>query len=284
MKKNLYACSLATVMSIIMATSSFAGVAGKGINPVTNTTQQTQTTTQQNTITSTGTAQATEIAGGYIDQAMSQRLLNAASATRTQVFNSLGIYNKKAGDPIPGDTVIHPNALCQYIAEVRVKELAARNMNLGKSDIYTTGMNTPKNFDRSDSINTTAEQRIYYRDLATNHSMEIQNEFVLNNGVEGNKAMLLQYPDNNLSFGEDFLQGQASPEEAVAVLLETTKVNYFTPVSTATQYYDVSNNGLLDFNNHYYGGAAAYFANGQWYYCIVYDNYRSAGTNYWFGI
>ena len=283
MKKNLCVCSLATVMSIMMATSSFAGVAGKGINPVTNTTQQTQTT-QQNTITSTGTAQATEIAGGYIDQAMSQRLLNAASATRTQVFNSLGIYNKKAGDPIPGDTVIHPNALCQYIAEVRVKELAARNMNLGKSDIYTTGMNTPKNFDRFDTVNTTEAQRKYYYDLAENHSMEIQNEFVLNNGVEGNKAMLLQHPDNDLSFEEDFLQGQASPEEAVAVLLESTKVNYFTPVSTATQYYDVSNNGLLEFNNNYYGGAAAYFANGQWYYCIVYDDYRSAGTNYWFGI
>lgn len=284
MKKNLCACSLATVMSIMMATSSFAGVAGKGINPVTNTTQQTQTTTQQNTIASIGTAQTTEIAGGYIDQAMSQRLLNAASATRTQVFNSLGIYNKKAGDPIPGDTVIHPNALCQYIAEVRVKELAARNMSLGKSDIYTTGMNTPKNFDCSDTVNTTEAQRKYYYDLAENHGKDLDNKFLFTDGINSEKALLLQHPDNNLELNEDFLQGQASPEEAVAVLLESTKVNYFTPVSTATQYYDVSNNGLLDFNNHYYGGAAAYFANGQWYYCIVYDDYRSAGTNYWFGI
>lgn len=272
MKKNLCACSLATVMSIIMATSSFAGVAGKGINPVTNTTQQTQTTTQKNTITNGNvTAQAIEAAGGYIDQAMSQRLFEAASAARSRIFKSEGSMNQDimdgSGNYVINDTVLHANAVCQYIAEQRVKELAARNLQLNNG-IYTTGSNHPYDMPVGNK-----EMNKYYHDIQKAHSKELE----VYSGVDANatKALLLQYPENNMMLNEDFVQGANSAEEAVQMILNASKTEHYMNIYCDNgERYDGFNTALLN-NNFSLAGAAAYNVDGKWYFDIVYDGHRS---------
>lgn len=274
MKKNLYACSsLAIVMSIMMATSSFAGVAGKGINPVTNTTQQTQTTTQQNTGTTT---QTTELAGGYIDQAMSQRLFNAASAARSRIFKSEGSMNQDimdaSGNYVINDTTLHMNALCQYIAEQRVKELAARNLQLSNG-IYTTGNNRPY-----DMPSNNQELFKYYHDIQNAHWKELD---IYTGGTDFYKAqsLLLQYPENNMMFQEDFVQGASTPEAAVQMILNASKTEHFKNIYCDNgECYDGFNTALLN-NNFSLSGAAAYNVNGKWYFDIVYDMHRTDVTN-----
>lgn len=276
MKKNLCACSLATVMSIIMATSSFAGVAGKGINPVTNTTQQTQTTTQQNTITSAGTTtQAVETAGGYVDQAMSQRLFEVASATRSRIFKTSNHMNQDImdvnGNYVINDTTLHANAVCQYIAEQRVKELAARNLQLSNG-IYTTGNNRP--YDLQFGNETLYK---YYHDIQMAHDKELD---IYTGGTDFNKAqsLLLQYPENNMMFQEDFVQGASTPEAAVQMILNATKTQHDTNLYSDEGNYSVFNTILLN-NNFSLAGAAAYNVNGKWYFDIVYDMHRTDLTN-----
>lgn len=276
MKKNLCACSLATVMSIIMATSSFAGVAGKGINPVTNTTQQTQTTTQQNTITNgNATAQAVEAAGGYIDQAMSQRLFEVASAARSRIFKSEGSMNQDimdgSGNYVINDTALHANAVCQYVAEQRVKELATRNLQLSNG-IYTTGNNRPYDMPVGND-----ELYNYYAGIQNAHFKELRQY----SGTDFNtkQALLLQYPENNMSFYEDFVQGANSPNEAVQMILSASKTEHFMNIYCDNgERYDGFNTALLN-NNFSLAGTAAYNVNGKWYFDIVYDTHRSDLTN-----
>lgn len=277
MKKNLCACpSLAIVMSIMMATSSFAGVAGKGINPVTNTTQQTQTTTQQNTITNgNATAQAVEAAGGYIDQAMSQRLFEVASAARSRIFKSEGSMNQDImdvnGNYVINDTTLHANVVCQYVAEQRVKELATRNLQLSNG-IYTTGNNRPYDMPVGND-----ELYNYYAGIQNAHFKELRQY----SGADFNtkQALLLQYPENNMSFGEDFVQGANTPDEAVQMILSASKTEHFMNIYCDNgERYDGFNTDLLN-NNFSLAGAAAYNVNGKWYFDIVYDGHRSDLTN-----
>lgn len=278
MKKNLYACvcSFATVMSIMMATSSFAGVAGKGINPVPNTTQQTQTTTQQNTITNGNiTAQAVEAAGGYIDQAMSQRLFETASAARSRVFKLSDHMNQDimdaSGNYVINDTTLHANSVCQYVAEQRVKELASRNLQLSNG-IYTTGSNRP--FDMPDN---NQELFKYYHDIQNAHDKELEAY----SGVDANatKALLLQFPENDMMLNEDFVQGANSAEEAVQMILDASKTEHFMNIYCDNgERYDCFNTMLLN-NNFSLAGAAAYNVNGKWYFDIVYDGHRSDLVN-----
>lgn len=272
MKKNLCACSLlVTAMSIMMATSSFAGVAGKGINPVTNTTQQTQTTTQENTITSTGmTTQAVETAGGYIDQAMSQRLFEVASAARSRIFKTSNHMNQDImdvnGNYVINDTTLHANAVCQYVAEQRVKELAARNLQLSNG-VYTTGANRPYDMPvGNDELNN------YYAGIQDAHMKELK----VYSGTDANatKALLLQFPENDLLLNEDFVQGANSPDEAVQMILNATKTQHDTNIYSDEGNYSAFNTVLLN-NNFSLAGAAAYNVNGKWYFDIVYDGHRS---------
>lgn len=273
MKKNLYACSLATVMSIIMATSSFAGVAGTGINPVTNTTQQAQTTTQKNTITNGNvTAQAVEAAGGYIDQAMSQRLFEAASAARSRIFKTSNHMNQDimdaSGNYVINDTVLHANAVCQYIAEQRVKELAARNLQLNNG-IYTTGNNRPY-----DMPSNNQELFKYYHDIQKAHWTEI-GAYSSDADSNAHRNLLLQYPENELQLSEDFVQGADSPEAAVQMILAASKTEHFKNIYCDNgECYDAFNTALLN-NNYSLAGTAAYNVNGKWYFDIVYDGHRS---------
>lgn len=278
MKKNLHlrTCSLATVMSIMMATSSFAGVAGKGINPVTNTTQQTQTTAQQNTITNGNiTAQAVEAAGGYIDQAMSQRLFEVASATRSRIFKNAGFMNQDImdvnGNYVINDTVLHGNAVCQYVAEQRVKELATRNLQLSNG-IYTTGANRPY-----DMPSNNQELFKYYTDIQRAHWAELE-AYSSTTDFNAHRTLLLQYPENNMSFYEDFVQGVSTPEEAVQMILAASKTQHFTNLYSDEGNYSVFNTALLN-NNYSLAGAAAYNVNGKWYFDIVYDTHRTDLTN-----
>lgn len=277
MKKNLCACSsLAIVMSIMMATSSFAGVAGKGINPVTNTTQQTQTTAQQNTITNENTAQAVETAGGYIDQAMSQRLFEVASAARSRIFKSEGAMNQDimdgSGNYVINDTVLHANSACQYIAEQRVKELASRNLQLSNG-IYTTGNNRPY-----DMPSNNQELFKYYADIQRAHLKELE---IYTGGTDFNRtqSLLLQNPENDMRFNEDFVQGANSPDEAVQMILSASKTEHFKNIYCDNgECYDAFNTNLLN-NNFSLSGAAAYNVNGKWYFDIVYDTHRTDSMN-----
>lgn len=276
MKKNLRTCSFTIVMSIMMATSSFAGVAGKGINPVTNTTQQTQATTQQNTITNVNTAQAVEAAGGYIDQAMSQRLFNAASAARSRIFKSDGSMNQDimdaSGNYVINDTVLHANSVCQYVAEQRVKELASRNMQLSNG-VYTTGNNRP-----FDMPSNNQELFKYYADIQRAHWAELE-AYSSATDFNAHRALLLQYPENNMSFYEDFVQGANSAEEAVQMILAASKTEHFKNIYCDNgECYDGFNTALLN-NNFSLSGAAAYNVNGKWYFDIVYDKHRTDLTN-----